>query len=309
VVLSTLWRGAGRRSLTLAAARDRFCQVLGVPAGQGVVGWMFRNPRRTRAGVSRPGEAGAFPGQAEVICERPGEAELRVAGDDDPGPPVRGGGVADFRRGPAEGRGVSGCSGALQLAAPLGGFPCWEAFPEVNQALVACLQGVLVERMMTPVVLAGNSGGGERDQRPDQAVRAAGGLVGRRHRDRLAAVYVRQSTAQQVQDHQESTPLQYGLAERAFGVGVGPLRVLVIDEDLGHSASGPRPGRGSSGWCRRSGWIMWASCWGIEMSRLARSGHLVPDQPVRHGVEGILPPDMEIPLHLRLAPCRHPAGL
>jgi len=39
------------------------------------------------------------------------------------------------------------------------------------------------------------------------------------HRDRLAAVYVRQSTAAQVVDHQESTRLQYGLAERAVALG------------------------------------------------------------------------------------------
>src|SRR5512142_675545 len=64
------------------------------------------------------------------------------------------------------------------------------------------------------------------------------------HRDRLAAVYVRQSTAAQVADHAESTRLQYGLAERAVTLGWAPLRVLVIDEDLGHSASGAdaRPG-------------------------------------------------------------------
>jgi hypothetical protein len=35
------------------------------------------------------------------------------------------------------------------------------------------------------------------------------------HRDRLAVVYVRQSTVQQVERHQESTRLQYGLVERA----------------------------------------------------------------------------------------------
>ena len=70
------------------------------------------------------------------------------------------------------------------------------------------------------------------------------GKVGPWHRDRLAAVYVRQSTAQQVQDHQESTRLQYGLADRAVALGWARSRVLVIDEDLGHSASGAdaRPG-------------------------------------------------------------------
>jgi hypothetical protein len=63
------------------------------------------------------------------------------------------------------GRSVSGCSGAPQLAAPLGGVPCWEAFPEVNRALVARLLGLLVERMMTPVAVVGGRGGGERDER------------------------------------------------------------------------------------------------------------------------------------------------
>ena len=65
------------------------------------------------------------------------------------------------------GRSVSRC-GAPQLAAPLGGVPCWEAFPEVNRALVVCLLGLLAGRMVTAVELAG--GGGERDERSGQAV-------------------------------------------------------------------------------------------------------------------------------------------
>ena len=40
-----------------------------------------------------------------------------------------------------------------------------------------------------------------------------------RHRDRLAVVYVRQSTLQQVGRHPESTRLQYALAERAQQLG------------------------------------------------------------------------------------------
>ena len=73
------------------------------------------------------------------------------------------------RRGPIRarevGRSVSRRSGAPQLAAPLGGVPCWEAFPEVNRALVVCLLGLLAERMMTPGPVAGGGGGGERDER------------------------------------------------------------------------------------------------------------------------------------------------
>ena len=56
------------------------------------------------------------------------------------------------------GRGVSRCSGAPQLAASLGGVPRWEAFPEVNRALVGCLLGLLVERMMAPLLAVAGRG-------------------------------------------------------------------------------------------------------------------------------------------------------
>jgi DNA invertase Pin-like site-specific DNA recombinase len=98
------------------------------------------------------------------------------------------------------------------------------------------------------------------------------GKVGPRHRDRLAAVYVRQSTAQQVQDHQESTRLQYGLAERAVALGWAPPRVLVIDEDLGHSASGADARPGFQRLVSEVGLDHAGIVLGIEMSRLARSG-------------------------------------
>jgi hypothetical protein len=87
------------------------------------------------------------------------------------------------------------------------------------------------------------------------------GKVGPRHRDRLAAVYVRQSTAQQVHDHQESTRLQYGLAERAVALGWAPSRVLVCPASfwmgmtatlwLGMSVDGKGPAGGFGGalWC------------------------------------------------------------
>ena len=45
---------------------------------------------------------GPFPGAAQVGGQRAGQAELGVAGDDQPGPPVRGGRVADLRGGPAQ---------------------------------------------------------------------------------------------------------------------------------------------------------------------------------------------------------------
>jgi hypothetical protein len=53
-------------------------------------------------GGQAAGQGRALPGQAQVCSEAAGEPELGVAGEDQPGPPVGGGGVAQFRLGPAE---------------------------------------------------------------------------------------------------------------------------------------------------------------------------------------------------------------
>ncbi|WP_247821836.1 recombinase family protein [Bradyrhizobium sp. 187] len=58
------------------------------------------------------------------------------------------------------------------------------------------------------------------------------------HRAKLAYVYVRQSSVNQVRQHQESTELQYRLVDRAIGLGWPPERLQVIDEDLGKSGAG-----------------------------------------------------------------------
>ena len=57
------------------------------------------------------------------------------------------------------------------------------------------------------------------------------------HRAKLAYVYVRQSSVNQVRQHQESTELQYRLVDRAVGLGWPRERVRVIDEDLGRSGA------------------------------------------------------------------------
>jgi DNA invertase Pin-like site-specific DNA recombinase len=91
------------------------------------------------------------------------------------------------------------------------------------------------------------------------------------HRERLAVVYVRQSTGQQVLFHRESTRIQYGLAAQAQALGWAAERVLVIDDDLGKSGA---TAAGRAGFQRlvsevsldHVGLIL-----GAEMSRLARS--------------------------------------
>jgi DNA invertase Pin-like site-specific DNA recombinase len=88
--------------------------------------------------------------------------------------------------------------------------------------------------------------------------------------DRAAIVYVRQSTPQQVLDHQESTARQYALADRAVALGWPRDRVVTIDDDLGKSGQSIE---GRPGFQRllaevaldHVGLIL-----GLEMSRLAR---------------------------------------
>jgi DNA invertase Pin-like site-specific DNA recombinase len=59
--------------------------------------------------------------------------------------------------------------------------------------------------------------------------------IGQRHRDRLALIYLRQSTAAQVREHTESTMRQYALADAAVSLGWDRSQVLVLDGDLGLS--------------------------------------------------------------------------
>src|SRR4051812_50175019 len=78
------------------------------------------------------------------------------------------------------------------------------------------------------------------------------------HLERLAVVYIRQSTLAQVRDHGESTLRQYALAEDAERLGWPAERVAVIDADLGLSGRGgaARPGvKGLGGrvWCGEGG--------------------------------------------------------
>jgi len=57
------------------------------------------------------------------------------------------------------------------------------------------------------------------------------------HCDRLAYVYVRQSTPWQVLENRESTERQYQLQARAIALGWSPSRVEIIDEDQGRTGS------------------------------------------------------------------------
>ena len=62
-------------------------------------------------------------------------------------------------------------------------------------------------------------------------------LITPRHLARKAIIYVRQSTPHQAISHQESLRLQYALEQRAVTLGWRPEEVVVIDADIGVSAS------------------------------------------------------------------------
>lgn len=91
------------------------------------------------------------------------------------------------------------------------------------------------------------------------------------HLQRLAIVYVRQSSHQQVMENRESTARQYALAEYAQLLGWAADRVIVIDEDQGQSG---RHAENRSGFQRVLAEVTMEHVGivlGLEMSRLARS--------------------------------------
>lgn len=97
------------------------------------------------------------------------------------------------------------------------------------------------------------------------------GKIQNHHLDRHAIVYVRQSTMQQVERHQESTRLQYGLVTKATHLGWPSQRVRVIDEDQGLSAVSAVGRLGFQHLVAEVGLDHVGIVLGVEMSRLARS--------------------------------------
>jgi DNA invertase Pin-like site-specific DNA recombinase len=94
--------------------------------------------------------------------------------------------------------------------------------------------------------------------------------VSAQHLQRMAYLYIRQSTLRQMVENVESTKRQYALRERAIALGWSDEQVRVIDCDLGESgASTNREGFKalvSEVSLGRVGIVM-----GLEVSRLARN--------------------------------------
>ncbi|MFZ2423259.1 MAG: recombinase family protein [Anaerolineae bacterium] len=91
------------------------------------------------------------------------------------------------------------------------------------------------------------------------------------HRQRLACIYVRQSTLKQVRENKESQINQYRLVERAQALGWPEARIRVIDADLGLSA---KSSAGRLGFQELVSLVSLGKVgivFGYEVSRLARN--------------------------------------
>ncbi|MBC7816359.1 MAG: recombinase family protein, partial [Planctomycetaceae bacterium] len=91
------------------------------------------------------------------------------------------------------------------------------------------------------------------------------------HLWKLAIVYVRQSSAQQVIENRESTARQYALAGFAKELGWASSQVLVIDEDQGRSGASAEHRTGFQRLLAEVTLDHVGLVLGLEMSRLARS--------------------------------------
>jgi DNA invertase Pin-like site-specific DNA recombinase len=91
------------------------------------------------------------------------------------------------------------------------------------------------------------------------------------HLRRIAYVYLRQSTAAQVEHNRESTDRQYALVAKATELGWPSPQVLVIDEDLGLSGSGIVVRRGFARLTAEVALGHVGLVLGLEVSRLARN--------------------------------------
>jgi DNA invertase Pin-like site-specific DNA recombinase len=91
------------------------------------------------------------------------------------------------------------------------------------------------------------------------------------HLQRLAYIYVRQSSLKQVQHNQESQMYQYRLQQRALELGWANDRIRVIDTDLGYSGQEAEPRVGFQELVAEISLGHVGIVFGYEVSRLARN--------------------------------------
>ena len=91
------------------------------------------------------------------------------------------------------------------------------------------------------------------------------------HLQRKAYLYVRQSSLQQIRTNQESTKRQYALQQRAMELGWPRGRIVIIDNDQGHSGASAVNRKGFQRLVAEVGMGKAGIVLGLEVSRLARN--------------------------------------
>lgn len=91
------------------------------------------------------------------------------------------------------------------------------------------------------------------------------------HLQRLAYLYVRQSSLRQVVENTESTVRQYALRERAVALGWPVERIVVVDGDQGQSGASASDRAGFQTLVAEVGLGHVGIVLGLEVSRLARN--------------------------------------
>ena len=91
------------------------------------------------------------------------------------------------------------------------------------------------------------------------------------HTQRAAVIYVRQSSAAQVEHNRESTERQYALVHRAVELGWHRDHVTIIDEDLGLSGASSAKRTGFARLAADVALTKVGIVLGLEVSRLARN--------------------------------------
>lgn len=91
------------------------------------------------------------------------------------------------------------------------------------------------------------------------------------HLKRNAYLYIRQSTARQVLEHQESTKRQYALEAKARQLGWSPDHIIIIDSDLGQSGASASDRKGFQRLMAEVTMDHAGIVLGLEVSRLARN--------------------------------------
>ncbi len=91
------------------------------------------------------------------------------------------------------------------------------------------------------------------------------------HLQRVAIIYLRQSTAHQLEYNRESTQRQYALVDRALELGWSREQIIIVDDDLGLSGDGSTERSGFSNMTVKVALGEVGIILGIEVSRLARN--------------------------------------